>query len=172
MERIQAHTLRSKNGLLRVLASNVVIMTPFLGDPKLLPVPPLQGGFVGIWDTGASGTVITQNVVQQLQLQPTGQKRVNAANGAYNANTYLVNVVLPGDIHVQHVEVTEGQLGAGADVLIGMDIITLGDFSITNPGGTTVMSFRTPSCVEVDYVQRAQEKAKKRVRAGGGRHRR
>jgi len=170
MSPIKAHTIRSKNGPLRVLVSQVAIMTPFLGDPALLAQAPLRGSFHGIWDTGASGTVITQNVVQQLGLQPTGQKQVNAANGVYIANTYLVNVVLPSDIHVQHVEVTEGQLG-GADVLIGMDIITLGDFSITNMGGTTVMSFRTPSCAEVDFVQRVQEKNRSLLRKRPKKHR-
>ena len=36
-----------------------------------------------------------------------------------------------------------------------MDVITLGDFSITNKNGNTVMSFRTPSVVEHDYIPEA-----------------
>ncbi|MBI3139488.1 MAG: SEC-C domain-containing protein [Sphingobacteriales bacterium] len=34
-----------------------------------------------------------------------------------------------------------------------MDIITLGDFSITNHNGDTCMSFRLPSSHEIDYVK-------------------
>jgi hypothetical protein len=41
------------------------------------------------------------------------------------------------------------------DVIIGMDVICVGDFSITNVAGQTCMSFRTPSCVAIDYVQEA-----------------
>ena len=39
------------------------------------------------------------------------------------------------------------------DVLIGMDIITLGDFAVTNRDGITVMSFRTPAQGRIDYVK-------------------
>lgn len=167
---VRALTIRAKGGLLRVLASDVVVMAPFLGEPSLQPQPIQQGQFKGIWDTGASGSVITKSVVDTIQLKPTGQKQVNAANGSYIANTYLVNIVLPGDIHVQHVQVTEGQLG-GIDLLIGMDIISLGDFSITNVAGNTVMSFRTPSCNEVDFVQRVQEKVRSNGRNRGKKRR-
>ena len=70
----------------------------------------------------------------------------------------------------QHVEVTEGDI-KGVDVLIGMDIITQGDFIITNQSNKTVMSFRIPSLTTIDYVVevnrenllqtlRAQRKAK------------
>jgi len=40
----------------------------------------------------------------------------------------------------------------GFDAIVGMDIIGLGDFSVTNVAGMTCVSFRTPSCVVVDYV--------------------
>jgi uncharacterized protein YecA (UPF0149 family) len=40
-------------------------------------------------------------------------------------------------------------------VIVGMDVITLGDFSITNVSGLTMMSFRTPSLVAIDYVVEA-----------------
>jgi hypothetical protein len=43
-------------------------------------------------------------------------------------------------------------LAGGIEALIGMDIITLGDFSITNHKGVTCMSFRIPSGHEIDYV--------------------
>ena len=36
-------------------------------------------------------------------------------------------------------------------MLIGMDIITLGDFAITNLNGQTVMSFRLPSSGRIDF---------------------
>ena len=60
----------------------------------------------------------------------------------------------------------------GPDVLLGMDIITIGDFSITNQAGNTVFSFRVPSQHTIDYVAetlaakkkygRRQEKKKKK----------
>lgn len=158
MNQIHALTIRARGGLLRVLKSDVVVSVPFLGDPATQAQLLAQGKFVGVWDTGATGSVIAKKIVEALSLKPTGQKQVWTAKGPDIANTYLVNIILPSDVHVQHVEVTEGQLSPDCDMLIGMDIINLGDFSITNQGGNTVMSFRTPSCHEVDFVQRVQEK--------------
>jgi len=41
----------------------------------------------------------------------------------------------------------------GSDVLIGMDVITQGDFAITNKDGMTTFSFRTPSLITIDFGQ-------------------
>lgn len=152
-------------GILRQLQTQVEISTPFIGD-EATGETPTAIVFSGIWDTGATGTVITQAVIDQLTLKPTGQTKVHTANGQYDADTYLVNVILPSNIGLQGVTVTKGTLVDGADVLIGMDIITLGDFTITNQGGVTVMTFRVPSVERVDYVERMKEKNLKKVRNG------
>ena len=47
-------------------------------------------------------------------------------------------------------------LGDDIDVLIGMDIIQHGDFSITNVNNKTTFSFRTPSMKEIDYVKESK----------------
>ena len=54
---------------------------------------------------------------------------------------------------VNDVLVTGADLGTDIDVLIGMDIIRHGDFSITNTNSATTFSFRIPSVAEIDYVQ-------------------
>mgnify|MGYP003298516742 CR=1 FL=1 len=43
------------------------------------------------------------------------------------------------------------------DVLIGMDVIRYGDFTISNYNGKTKMSFRIPSIQETDYVEEARK---------------
>ncbi len=68
---------------------------------------------------------------------------------------------------VAAVQVTEcpdiaGQFGA----IIGMDVITLGDLSITNLNGQTWMTFRIPSYAATDYVEEWQRS----VSAGVGRN--
>lgn len=71
-----------------------------------------------------------------------GMKRVHTASGTANVPIYLVNVVLlPLNVQIPNLEVTAAKL-TGCDVLIGMDIITQGDFAITNVEGKTCMSFR------------------------------
>ncbi len=56
----------------------------------------------------------------------------------------------------------------GADVLIGMDIITQGDVAITNLGGNTVFSFRIPSQKQVDFVQEHAEESRREQFSHGG----
>ena len=76
---------------------------------------------------------------------------VNDASGQKISNTYMVNVMLPNNVGIPFLQVTEGVL-AGFDMLIGMDIISKGDFSISCSGGKTVFSFQLPSTHEIDYV--------------------
>jgi hypothetical protein len=109
---------------------------------------------VAIWDTGATGSAITTKLVQSLGLVPTGMKEVHTANGICIQNTYIVDITLPNNVKIVGQIVTEiPSLSGGMDALIGMDIIAGGDFSITNVGGKTVMSFRMPSFEEIDYVK-------------------
>ena len=54
---------------------------------------------------------------------------------------------------IRGLNVTLAELGPSSDVLIGMDVITMRDFAITNRDGKTKMTFRVPSTVSYDYVQ-------------------
>jgi len=60
--------------------------------------------------------------------------------------------VLPNEVFIQNVQVTEADMSTN-DVLIGMDIISLGDFAITNFGGKTRFTFSIPSTRVIDFVQ-------------------
>jgi len=108
----------------------------------------------GIWDTGASATVITQEVVDKLGLKSTGITQVNTASERdKKSETYLVDVLLKDGLVINGVQVTVGTLIKDIDCLIGMDIISMGDFSITNHKGKTCFSFRIPSLHEIDYAK-------------------
>lgn len=140
-----AFTVKSHGGLLRVLITDVNVHLP--GSLKYSPIK-------AIWDTGASGSAITKKVAQQLGLVATGMAQVNTANGIATQNTYTIDIGLPNKVIIQGIIATEiDALAAGCDALIGMDVITLGDFSITNHNGSTCMSFRVPSGHEIDYVK-------------------
>lgn len=140
-----AFTVKSNGGLLRVLITDVYVHIP--GSPNHTAIR-------AIWDTGATGSAITKKVAQQLGLIPTGMAQVNTANGIATQNTYTIDIGLPNKIIIQGIIATEiDALAAGCDALIGMDVITLGDFAITNHNGSTCMSFRVPSGHEIDYVK-------------------
>lgn len=149
MSKFRALTLGSHTGLLREIKTEAGICPAF--NPADGGKHPELTKFIALWDTGASGTVISKNVVDKLNLKPIGKAKCFHANGESIVNVYAVNVFLPNQVGFQFIQVTEGIL-AGFDVLIGMDIITLGDFSITNAGGKTMFSFRVPSIKHIDYT--------------------
>ena len=124
---------------------SVSVFNPLEHLPKTLK-------FKALWDTGAMASVISSNVVHSLGLKPVGKARVFHANGESMVYTYLINISLPNNIDFSSLLVTEGML-SDTDVLIGMDIISKGDFAITAFDGNTKLSFQVPSTHEIDFVQ-------------------
>lgn len=160
MTDFSAFTLESHNGLLRELKTGCEVSLPFMGQPNLTTL--VKKPFVGLWDTGASGTCISPKVVQELNLQPTGSKLVFHAQGSDIVDTYLINLFLPNQVIINCLEVATGIL-TGMDVLIGMDVIANGDFSITNHQNKTKFSFRIPSIKHIDYLKEAETIAMNRA---------
>jgi len=152
------------DGRILVLRTDVFIGAPVL-DPSAGPVTQQTVGakkFGGIWDTGATNTTITTKVVKECNLQPISFAQVHTANGMKTCKVYLVSLFLPNGLGLQPIRVTEVDALADADVLIGMDVITLGDFAVTNRNGKTTFTFRFPSVAEIDFVrhQKTKETAK------------
>lgn len=114
----------------------------------------------GIWDTGATNSVITKSSAIKLGLKPVQKAIVNGVHGAKEVNVYFVNITLNNKSISLNTLVTEcEELSANHEngMLIGMNIISLGDFTVTNFDNNTVMSFRVPSQIRIDYVQEIYE---------------
>jgi len=107
-----------------------------------------------LWDTGATGTCVLTDVVEKLSIVPTGKENISTPSGTQTVDTFLVDIVLPNRVEVKEVKVRHvdeiGKQGIGA--LVGMDIILLGDFAVSNCNSETVFSFRIPSKQKTDYV--------------------
>ena len=108
---------------------------------------------IALWDTGATLCCVSEDVVKQLSLVATGKARVSTPSSENElVDTYLVDLLLPNDILIKDVIVAHSKIGAqGIGLLVGMDIISRGDFLITN-NKETVFSFRMPSEGMMDFV--------------------
>lgn len=106
--------------------------------------------FRALWDTGADGSVISNSVVSALGLIPDGKIRVYHADGMSLVNTYTIDLRLPSGVVFRKLMVTSGDL-KDTDVLIGMDVISMGDFAITASHGVTRFSFQIPSTHDIDF---------------------
>ena len=142
----RAFTL-SETEIVRRLRTNVYIFDKYLDQD-------LDGAdkWIGIWDTGATTACITKNVASKLGLIPTGTTLTSTAGGDTECNTYCIDIILPNNVAIKNLSVFEVHLDDG-DVLIGMDIIRHGDFTISNYNNQTKLSFRIPSIQETDYVE-------------------
>ena len=125
--------------------------------------------FKALWDTGATNSAITQNVVDACGLKETGVTNVEGVHGIKEkVLTFIVNILLPGAVQFPNVTVTLGNI-KGVDLIIGMDIIATGDFAITNSGGRTVFSFCIPHRATIDYVKEINAENVKAKRHAKGR---
>lgn len=142
-----AFTYTHNSGLARRLLTPVTVISD--DKSKFVQVDAL-------WDTGATCTCISHETVSQLALVPTGMMTVKTASGTEDVKTYLINIGLPNHIAIEEVRVCDSAIGEqGIGMLIGMDIISMGDFSVTNRQNT-VFSFRIPSIKEINYVREAE----------------
>jgi hypothetical protein len=145
---IKVHSLtRSYKSISRLITSPIEVYNTVSDESKTT---------LGIWDTGATGSAITKDLAASLGLIPIGQTRVKGVHGFKDGiNVYPVKILLNNQNVSFIIPVTEcDQLSDDGSVkfLIGMDVITRGDFAITNFQNQTVMTFRVPSLQRIDFV--------------------
>jgi hypothetical protein len=145
------------NGLADRIITEVSLTPAY--DPKAHKQPPYPlFSTQALWDTGATNSMVTAEVAAAMNLVPIGRTRLKHGGGIAETNTYLVNMFLPNYVAVPGIQVAELPIiGEGFGVLVGMDIISKSDLSITNVGGETWMTFRIPSIERIDYVVEASK---------------
>jgi hypothetical protein len=120
-------------------------------DIEVYPVSSVshQGTTVyAIWDTGASQTVITHRLISQLNLIPIETKLVHGVNSKQLVDVVAISIKLPNGFLIPDIRVFVCDIPSPIDLLIGMDIIQLGDLHISNTGGHTLFSFVIPPLPE------------------------
>lgn len=108
--------------------------------------------FDSLWDTGATISVLSEHVVNELGLESEGYINVSHAGGeSQDVPIYYANILLYNNVYVENLRV--GLMPARSlDVIVGMDIINRGDFAVSNRNGATSFSFRVPSVEDFDFA--------------------
>ena len=146
----KVHTLtRAYNGISRIITSPIQVFNTNTG---------VNEATSGIWDTGATGSAITKDLAAKLGLVPVSQTRVKGVHGYKDGiNVYAVRIILNNQNVSFILPVTECEQltdDGSSKFLIGMDVISRGDFAVTNFQGKTVMTYRVPSIQRIDFVAR------------------
>ena len=114
------------------------------------------------WDTGSNKSIISPRVVSDLSLAPIVDKDVylKTSNKLSSHKSYEVDIQCKRIFTIAtHVLCTDMIEPDKYDVLIGMDIISMGDFCISNYNGKTLFSFRFPSINRVDLADTNWDKS-------------
>jgi predicted aspartyl protease len=138
-------TINEKSGHIQRICLNVNILNRAGYGLNDLPA---------IIDTGATYTCISNRVIQSLKLNPVGSRISRTASGEIQALRYIITLKLPQNIIFPNLAVYSFIGYKDLDVLVGMDIITAGDFAVTEDNGNTVVSYRTPhSNTFIDFLK-------------------
>lgn len=114
-----------------------------------------------LWDTGATSSLIRSDIAVNLNLKPLSKTLISTPTDKdVPSNIYLINIYLPNKAKIVDIQVLEGTPNS-CDMLIGMDVITLGDFAVTNLDGKTMFSFRMPSMTEIDFCKHSHLEPRK-----------
>jgi len=146
----------SYDRIVNVLKSPVNISTAF--DPRFTHKPPEFKEFIAVWDTGATNTFISQKVIDDCDLKPTSVIDVQTAGKGFRSPVYLANLMLPNQVGFANFRVARATIADG-DVLIGMDVMAIGDFAVTNKDGKTAFSFRVPSLECIDFTGKMKQES-------------
>ena len=101
-----------------------------------------------LWDTGATVTCIKPALFSRLNLYPldaTNYVTLTGIGGKITANSTLVNLSFSPNFVIEYCPVYVADFPGGAEVLIGMDIIGIGDFVVCNADNKSSFSFAVPS---------------------------
>ena len=116
---------------------------------------------ISLWDTGASCTCISEDVIKQLSLMSISKIPILTPSSKIPEfrDIYIVDVELPNGVNLKSIPVCSSEIGnQGIQMLIGMDIITKGDFAISNYNNRTIFSFRYPAYEDINFVNDARKK--------------
>jgi predicted aspartyl protease len=144
MRKTEAFTFNPQNGALDAIVIPVIVVNR---------AKHVSFETTALIDTGATMSAVAPRLAQTLELEPETTRLTRGANEESVAKIYTVDITLPNGIVFSSLKVAEFKLRHKVEVLLGMDIITQGDFALTDNAGNTVLSYRRPHRTSfIDYT--------------------
>lgn len=98
-----------------------------------------------LWDTGVAQSCVSYDIVKMIEPKRISKSKIASAERTLIEEVFSISVSLSDEITFRDVAVKATNLNEkNADMLIGMDIISRGDFEIRNLHGITQFAFRIP----------------------------
>ena len=122
-------------------------ITKHIVTPIILNVNKSHYEYKAIWDTGAERSCIFSDVIKPFNLQKVSTFNLRTVNRNEPVNTYFISISLKelGKIS-DNIEIIGLNRNTDIfDVIIGIDIINMGDFYFGIEDGCSIFKFRIPS---------------------------
>jgi len=111
-----------------------------------------------LWDTGAMMSAITPEVRDKLKAITIYRKTIAAIHTTQDVDVVSITLELPNNVVKKNIEVAVCNMASNAEMIIGMDIISLGDFALSNGNDQTLFSFAVPPfCDKIDFSKKQNE---------------
>lgn len=108
-------------------------------------VDPFPDELQAVWDTGAQTSLISNDIANHLNLPIIGQQVMKGIGGPCLSPEYLAGLILPNNVIIPSISLFGFGGGEELDVLVGMNIISLGDFLVSTRDELLHFSFQMPS---------------------------
>lgn len=105
----------------------------------------IDGTWRGLWDTGATSSTICRSLAAKLNLPELSDCQLQGVGGVYDSKEYMAGLILPNSVMIPATSLYGIEDASDFDMLIGMDIITLGELLISVEGEDMFFSFQIPS---------------------------
>lgn len=98
-----------------------------------------------LWDTGSTESLISEKIVKMIEPILKNKSKYVTRDIVIECETYAVSLSLSDEITFRDVLMKKADLSdKNVDIIIGMDIISRGDFEIRNYNNLVEFAFRIP----------------------------
>lgn len=98
-----------------------------------------------LWDTGSTESLISEKIVKMIEPILKNKSKYVTRGVVIECETYAVSLSLSDEITFRDVLMKKADLSdKNVDIIIGMDIISRGDFEIRNYNNLVEFAFRIP----------------------------
>jgi hypothetical protein len=150
--------IKSYDGPVNKLAATTNIL-PIASSDKTLCNMPFEVN--ALWDTGATLTFIKPKIRDHLKLRMVreGLSSVSIAGlgGLVKADFTIISILLTSNFIIEYCPAYVLDFPVKFDMVIGMDIINMGDFAVCNTENKTSFSFVVPPLPErINFADKAE----------------
>ena len=145
-----------------ITTANILPITSFDKNLRSMPFEVKT-----LWDTGATLTFIKSGLRDKLKLSMARTESsavIAGVGGQVKADFTYVSILFSHNLKIEYCPVYDVDFPVNVDIIVGMDIINMGDFAVCNTEMKTSFSFIIPPLPErINFAAKANAENKEPI---------